>query len=117
MKEQPAELTALPRWMRAWERFWFTPADPTLLGAIRILTGLLVVYTLIAYSFSLQDMMGENAWVDLKLRQQIAHDSPHLLGPLSGEIKGRTEPRPPKNQMEEFFLRSYQENFVLTPDG
>ena len=22
-----------------WDRFWFTPADPTLLGLIRVLTG------------------------------------------------------------------------------
>ena len=72
MKEKPVDVTALPRWMRTWERFWFTPMDPTLLGAVRIVTGLIVVYTLIAYSFSLQEMMGEHAWVYLKLRQQIA---------------------------------------------
>ena len=29
----------------AWDAFWFTPADPTLLGLIRVLTGLMLLYT------------------------------------------------------------------------
>ena len=117
MKNQPPDTWALPSWMRSWERFWFTPTDPTLLGAIRILTGLIVVYTLIAYSFSLQDMMGEHAWVDLTLRERIAHDSPHFLGSLSGEIKARPRPEPPKDELQAFYLRRYEEEFVLTPNG
>ena len=28
-----------------WNAFWYTPADPTLLGLIRILTGLMLLYT------------------------------------------------------------------------
>ena len=58
MHNQPAETTALPAWMRSWERFWFTPADPTLLGAVRVVTGLITLYTFITYSFMLPDMVG-----------------------------------------------------------
>ena len=116
MKEKPIEVTALPSWMRPWERFWFTPTDPTLLGAIRILTGLLVVYTLIAYSFSLQSMMGEHAWVDLKLRQQIAHDSPHILGTLDGNLKIPPTPKAPTDPDQVFYLTAYFENFITVPN-
>ena len=30
---------------RDWNAFWYTPADPTLLGLLRIFTGLMLVYT------------------------------------------------------------------------
>jgi len=49
----------------SWNRFWFTPADPTVLAAIRILTGVITLYTLIAYSFDLQEFVGEDAWLSL----------------------------------------------------
>src|SRR5438046_1524583 len=116
MKNEPVETTALPPSMRTWERFWFTPRDPTLLGALRILTGLLVVYTLIAYSFFLQDMMGEQGWVDLRLLQQIAHDTPHVVGTLSGELTLPPAPKPPKDRLQEFYLTEYQHEFITVPN-
>jgi hypothetical protein len=48
----------------AWNRFWFTPADPTVLGLIRIYVGLLVLYSHLAYTSDLQEMLGPDAWID-----------------------------------------------------
>ena len=33
-----------------WTEFWFAPGDPTTLGFIRIVTGLLILYLHLAYS-------------------------------------------------------------------
>ena len=66
----PAGASSWSRFVAAWNGFWFTPADPTALGAIRLLTGIITFYTLFAYSFDLQALMGEDAWLDLPLRQE-----------------------------------------------
>ena len=40
------DLTARARSLAGdWDAFWFRPADPTLLGLLRILTGLMLLYT------------------------------------------------------------------------
>src|SRR5262249_53271185 len=36
--------TGLKNIVQGWNRFWFTPADPTLLGFMRICCGLVVLY-------------------------------------------------------------------------
>jgi Vitamin K-dependent gamma-carboxylase len=84
MHNQPAETTALPAWMRSWERFWFTPLDPTQLAMIRILCGMIAFYTFIVYGITLQDTVGAEGWVELKLRQEHAHDRPISVGSLWG---------------------------------
>ena len=48
----------------AFGRFFFTPTDPTPLGFMRILTGLLLLYTHAVYSLSLQEFFGPTAWWD-----------------------------------------------------
>src|SRR5205807_5811071 len=53
-----------PRLLAQIERFWFTPADPTTLGLIRICAGLVVLYVHLIYVGSLQTYFGENAWFD-----------------------------------------------------
>ena len=66
----------LARATAAWSRFWFTPADPTVLGLIRISCGLVIFYTFFAYTFDLDALLGKDAWLDLPLRQAMAHDAP-----------------------------------------
>ncbi len=62
---QPAEPGRSPRdWFRAWDRFWFRPSDPTVLGLIRLCTGLVLVYSQLMFSFDLQSYVGAEAWVD-----------------------------------------------------
>ena len=53
-KPDPSETLVMPAPLRGWERFWFAPADPTLLGLIRICCGLITLYTALVYSFELQ---------------------------------------------------------------
>jgi len=68
----------------AWNRFWFTPADPTLLGLIRICCGAITFYTLFIYSFQLQEFIGEDSWLNLDTRLQLVHESPRDVdGPLN----------------------------------
>jgi hypothetical protein len=62
--------------VRGWDRFWFRPADPTILCCMRILVGLLVLYVHISYSWELLSFVGPDGWFDdqratwLRLHQQ-----------------------------------------------
>jgi hypothetical protein len=60
----------------AWNRFWFTPADPTTLGLVRIFTGLVVFYVLLAYTPDLQNFFGEDAWFNLKMIKEFLEERP-----------------------------------------
>lgn len=44
----------------AWLRFWFEPADPLPLGLIRILTGLMLTYSLCVWGLDLQAFFGDD---------------------------------------------------------
>ena len=55
------------RVMAGWSLFWFTPADASLLGVIRICIGLLVLYVHLVYSLDVQAYFGEHAWIDLPI--------------------------------------------------
>lgn len=46
-----------------WTRFWFTPADPTTLGSIRIATGLMLLYVHGVYTLDLAALVGPGGWV------------------------------------------------------
>jgi hypothetical protein len=54
-----------------WDRFWFTPADPTLLGAIRVLTGLMLLYTHAVWGLALADFFGAEPWLSESLVRSI----------------------------------------------
>lgn len=66
-------------------RFLFAPADPTPLGLMRILTGLLVLYTTFAYSFDLKWLMGPDAWWNQSFANQSRREAPYILLPLGWE--------------------------------
>jgi hypothetical protein len=46
-----------------WNAFWYTPADPTLLGAIRLLTGAMLLYTHAVWGLGLDDFFGPSSWL------------------------------------------------------
>lgn len=48
-------------WQR-WKDFWFAPRDPTTLGFMRLMTGLLIIYIHLAYSLDLQGFFGKYGW-------------------------------------------------------
>src|SRR5262245_61021455 len=71
----------------AWNavvRFWFNPTDPTTLGFIRVVTGLMLVYTHFAYSYDLTGFFGKNSWYDLASIDRERKDYPQLAPPLTG---------------------------------
>lgn len=49
--------------VRGWNRFWFAPADPATLGLIRLLAGILLLYTHAVWTLGLDDFFGEQSWV------------------------------------------------------
>lgn len=49
--------------LAAWDRFWFTPVDPTLLALLRILTGSMLVYTHLVWGLALADFYGPDGWL------------------------------------------------------
>lgn len=72
-----AELAASIR--RGWDKFFFTPADPTALGLIRVVTGLLAFWSLFVFGLDLEDFLGSHGWADpdviwesMRTRQPLA---------------------------------------------
>ena len=62
--------------------FWFAAADPTTMGFIRIVTGCLILYTHLAYSFDLQNFFGKDSWYDTQSinreRREMPQSAPGL---------------------------------------
>jgi Vitamin K-dependent gamma-carboxylase len=56
---------------RDWNAFWYTPADPTLLGLLRIFTGLMLVYTHAVWGLALNDFFGPTSWLSPALVRSI----------------------------------------------
>src|SRR5262245_53182961 len=62
---------------QAWQRFFFTPADPAPLGLIRIIVGALMVWNLATLGPDLTDYLGSDGWIDPKaVRQFLAENAP-----------------------------------------
>ena len=107
------ENNVLPRWMRPWEEFWFTPADPSVLALMRVGAGMVIVYTMIVYSFTLQDFMGEHAWHDLKLRRHMIAHRPVNFGPLGFDAAG---PLPdPETPFQQEYRAEYRKHWGSPP--
>jgi predicted DCC family thiol-disulfide oxidoreductase YuxK len=49
---------------RGWDAFFFTPADPTPLGLIRVAVGALAFWSLLVYGLDLRDYFGSDGWAD-----------------------------------------------------
>lgn len=47
----------------AWNRFWFTPTDPTTLCLIRVLAGAMLFYTHAIWTLDLEAFFGEQSWL------------------------------------------------------
>jgi hypothetical protein len=105
MNSSANETTVLPRWMQSWERFWFAPMDPIPLAFVRVLSGLIITYTFLVYSFCLPEMMGPDAWVDLQFRHQQVRDRPIVVGPL----RGGAAMIPPRNAEQRRYLQAFRE--------
>ncbi|MEZ6092256.1 MAG: HTTM domain-containing protein [Pirellulaceae bacterium] len=61
--------------VRLWDQFWFTPRLPYTLAAIRIATGLMLLYTQIVLATRLMAFLGADSWVPADaVRQLHAND-------------------------------------------
>jgi hypothetical protein len=83
----PANLVTTPvpyrsPWQK-WKDFWFHPADPTTLGFVRIMTGLLVLYIHLTYSLDLQAFFGEHGWYAARFIERERHESPYYIPPFN----------------------------------
>ncbi|MBC7817377.1 MAG: HTTM domain-containing protein [Planctomycetaceae bacterium] len=58
----------------AWNRFWFTPADPTTLCLIRVLAGLMLFYTHAVWTLDLEAFFGEHSWLSREVIAQANLD-------------------------------------------
>ncbi|MEZ5942843.1 MAG: hypothetical protein R3C18_15730 [Planctomycetaceae bacterium] len=60
----------------AWDDFWFKPMAPTTLGVIRILSGLMLLYTHAVWGMGLDAFFGANGWQDpLLIKSQAVSGS------------------------------------------
>jgi len=58
-------------WGEWWNRFWFTPDDPALLGLLRILVGNMVFYTHAVWTFDLYKFFGSKALLPAEYRSLL----------------------------------------------
>ena len=64
--------------VKAWNRFFFTPADPTSLGLIRILLGSLFFWDLAVLGVDLRDYLGSEGWIGPEaVKHYLAEHAPH----------------------------------------
>lgn len=68
---------------QTWRDFWFAPADPTVLGFMRVVTGALVLYVHVAYCLDARAFMGPYAWYgnDWMTRERLEY--PWVVGPFA----------------------------------
>lgn len=62
-------------WIRemtqGWDTFWFAPRCPQVLGVIRVLTGLIVLWTFLVWTFELSTFLGQDGLLPLEYRQRL----------------------------------------------
>ncbi len=61
-----------------WNRFWFEPADPILLGLIRLLTGWMLFYNLLTWTLDLEAFFGKDGLQPLETIRRL-HESKWLF--------------------------------------
>jgi predicted DCC family thiol-disulfide oxidoreductase YuxK len=61
----------------AWNRFLFTPADPTPLGVVRVATGALAFWSLFVYGLDLRAYLGSDGWMSPAAVGQMFADRPY----------------------------------------
>lgn len=94
-------------------RFFFLPTDPTTLGFMRIMTGLLLLYVHVAYCFDLKGFMGPNAYWDHQGANPYRREYPQTPSPVGwtdAKPYLRIDEVPHRRKAEVEFLRKLPEN-------
>jgi hypothetical protein len=68
--------TADKTFRQRWADFWFAPKDPTTLGFMRVVTGLLVLYIHLAYCLDMQAFFGKYGWYGHAYVERERHEFP-----------------------------------------
>jgi len=94
-------------------RFFFSPTDPTTLGFMRIMTGLVLLYTHAAYTPDLKEFFGPDAWWDQPAGNKQRREQPTMNGPLGWRMGEPTlksiDDVPQRRSAEIDFMRSLPE--------
>ncbi|NBO92877.1 MAG: hypothetical protein EBV06_11300 [Planctomycetia bacterium] len=61
-----------------WAQFWFSPADPLMLGVLRIGTGLVLLWVILATGRMLPTMYGPDAWIDQETARILREQTPYI---------------------------------------
>jgi hypothetical protein len=106
------KVTSDRSFLSRWNAFWFTPQDPTLLGLMRILAGLITFYTIFIHGLTLDTFMSEHAWYDLEGRGEMVRDNPYVVLPLSGQLSPLP---PPADQFQKHYREAYKKRWGSPP--
>jgi hypothetical protein len=88
--------------IQSWDKFWFAPADPTRLGFMRIICGMVVLFIHVVYTQDLQEFMGKNAWIDLTSINEHRLEQPWLV--MSWDWNAAPQHPPAANKEERDYL-------------
>src|SRR5437870_3007527 len=77
----PQRLGRLRAFAAGWHDFWFKPADPTVLGLIRICCGLMLVYVHVLSGLQLQELFGADAWLNVDTANLLRTQAPGTTPP------------------------------------
>jgi hypothetical protein len=97
------------RILDSWNRFWFTPGNPTVLGLIRICCGLITLYTALAYSLDLQEFFGAESWWSLDFANRVRRERPYWVEDLRGP--NRESGARPATDFEKEYEIEYQRRY------
>jgi hypothetical protein len=99
-------------WQR-WKDFWFSAADPTTLGFMRIATGILVLYIHLVYSLDLQAFFGKYGWYSADRVERERKEFPWQVGSLTEWNENTARPAlpdfPHRRQAVATFIRGLPE--------
>jgi hypothetical protein len=91
-------LAIVQRVISGWNRFWFSPGDPTTLGFVRICAGLMVLYIHLCYSFDLEAFMSRDAWMDQATVDSLRHEQPFYGPSLGWDEPPKTDAQTPEDK-------------------
>jgi hypothetical protein len=105
----------IARGWAAWSRFWFTPADPTPLCLMRIVTGLLVLYVHVAYTFDLQALFGADGWYPTAMADRSRREDPVFVFQSTWGPRQIPAFRMPESGEQRHAIRVFIDNLAGNP--
>lgn len=89
----------------AWNDFFFRPGDPTTLGLMRIVAGVVVLYVHLAYTQDLIGFFGPKSWADQELVDDVRKQSPVQMASLEWDEPTTNFVPPIDREMRKVFFR------------